>query len=283
MAIGSSPPSDGPRSGRAPAAALPEAQADAAASAPAGELGRLVRMEGDVLRAVSHNLRAPLARIAVVADDLRARHGGDPDVRRDAAVIQADVERISRLVDQLVTISRLDGDGLTPHPDAVSLPEVVARVSAAAGDRRVEVVDAATSLVPIADEAALEQVLWILLDNAATYAPAGPIRVRVDPAGPGALGAGNAVDPRATAETPVAVEIAVEDEGPGVPAAERDRIFERSRRGSTAGDHAGTGLGLEVARNLVVAMGGRIRCEAAPGGGARFVFSLPAEEAAPPP
>ena len=66
------------------------------------------------------------------------------------------------------------------------------------------------------------------------------------------------------------------------PPAERERIFSRFTRGSTAEDTDGTGLGLDVARGLVVAMGGTIRCEAAPGGGARFVFTLPAEDATVP-
>ncbi len=263
--------------GRQLGAAIRDAQLYADAAHRAAELERVNRLQGDFLRGVSHNLQTPLTHITVVAGELRETHPGDRSVTRDADVIRTEGERLSRLVSQLLTLSRLEAGAVAVTAEPVSIATIVARVAPAAGDRPVAFVDDAPGLVPIADPAAVEQVLWMLLDNAARYAPEGQVRVHVARASCEALGETGRADAEA------AVEVAVEDEGPGVPLDERERIFERFARGSTAGDHAGTGLGLDVARGLVTAMGGRIRCERAPGGGGgRFAFTLPAEEAAGP-
>lgn len=262
--------------GRQLGAAIRDAELYADAAHRAAELERVNRLQGDFLRGVSHNLQTPLTHITVAAGELRETHPGDPSVTRDADVIRTEGERLSRLVSQLLTLSRLEAGAVAVTAEPVSVATIVARVAPAAGDRPVAFVDDAPGLVPIADPAAVEQVLWMLLDNAARYAPDGQVRVHVARASREALGETGRADAEA------AVEVAVEDEGPGVPPDERERIFERFARGSTAGDHAGTGLGLDVARGLVTAMGGRIRCERAPGGGARFVFTLVAEEASAP-
>ncbi|MCU0505939.1 MAG: ATP-binding protein [Chloroflexi bacterium] len=262
--------------GRELGAALRDAELYADAAHRAAELERVNRLQGDFLRGVSHNLQTPLTHITVVAGELADTRGDDPSVRRDAQVILAEGERLSRLVGQLLTLSRLEANALSVTAEPVSIPALVARVAHVAGAGGVRVVDDAPGLVPIGDPAAVEQVLWILFDNATRYAPPGQIRVLVSPADVASL------DPRAATEADAAVAVAVDDDGPGVPPAERERVFDRFARGSTAGDASGTGLGLDVARGLVGVMGGRIRCEAAPGGGARFVFTLPAEDASSP-
>ncbi len=265
--------------GRQLGAALRDAQLYADAAERAAELERVNRMQGDFLRGVSHNLQTPLTRIEVAASELRDTHPDDASVARDTRVIRAEGERLSRLVSQLLTLSRLEAQALAVAAEPMAIAPIVRRIAPAAVGRDVSVVDEAPGLVPIADEAAVEQVLWMLLDNAARYAPEGPIRVRISPAPPDR----SQGDPSAAApDGGSRVAVAVEDSGPGVPPAERERIFSRFTRGSTAEDTDGTGLGLDVARGLVVAMGGTIRCEAAPGGGARFVFTLPAEDATVP-
>jgi signal transduction histidine kinase/HAMP domain-containing protein len=262
--------------GRELGAAIRDAQLYADAAHLAAELERVNRMQGDFLRGVSHNLQTPLTHITIVASELADTRGADPTVHRDAGVILAEGERLSRLVGQLLTLSRLDARALKVTAEPVSIAALVARVEHVGGGDPVPVADDAPGLVPIGDPAAVEQVLWILFDNAVRYAPGGPVRVRVAPAGTAEL------DPRVAGEVEAAVAVSVDDAGPGVPPDERERIFDRFSRGSTASDVSGTGLGLDVARGLVGAMGGRIRCDAAPGGGARFVFTLPAEDASTP-
>ncbi len=260
-------------------AALRDAQLYADAAERAAELERVNRMQGDFLRGVGHNLQTPLTRIEVAASELRDTHPDDPSVARDTRVIRTEGERLSRLVAQLLTLSRLEAHALAVAAEPISIAPIVRRVAPAAVGRDVAVVDEAPGLVPIADEAAVEQVLWMLLDNAARYAPDGPILVRISPAPPDPF---SGVSAPGTSDGGSRVAVAVEDSGPGVPPAERERIFARFTRGSTSEDTDGTGLGLDVARGLVTAMGGTIRCEAAPGGGARFVFTLPAEDATVP-
>lgn len=100
----------------------------------------------------------------------------------------------------------------------------------------------------------------MLLDNAVKYAPSGPIGVLLEPAD---------ADER--------IAVTVFDHGPGIPPNERAKVFRRFERGSTSQGLDGTGLGLDVARGLVRAMGGSIRYMPAPGGGAGFRFTVPAE------
>jgi signal transduction histidine kinase len=145
--------------------------------------------------------------------------------------------------------------------------------------RSLEVDDGGHELV-IADSAALEQILGILLDNANRYAPTGRIRVRIEPAFAASMASPGAEASSATQASPDGdgqglVRIVVEDEGPGVSPAERERIFRRFVRGSTSGASEGMGLGLGVARGLARAMGGELRYVPGELGGAGFVLTLP--------
>jgi two-component system sensor histidine kinase KdpD len=115
-------------------------------------------------------------------------------------------------------------------------------------------------MVAFADRAALEQGAWMLLDNALKYAPSGDIAVSLEPA-----------------DRDERIAITVWDRGPGIVPEERARVFRRFERGSTSEGLEGTGLGLDVARGLVRAMGGSIRYVPNPDGGAGFRFTVPAE------
>jgi signal transduction histidine kinase len=233
------------------------------ASRRAERLGRANELQREFVRGLGHNLQAPLTRIRIASEDLvAASEATDPETRRHAEAINADAERLTRVVRELLTSTRLDAGVFVPEQEPFALATLVRRAWHALGsDRALELVDGSAGWLAVGDREAVEQVAWILLDNAVRYAPSGPVHVSINPQGDRAL------------------RVRVRDEGPGVPRPERGLIFRRFQRGSTARGHDGTGLGLDVARRLVRAMGGQLRYEEAPEGGATFTFTLPAEPA----
>ncbi|MGC8634364.1 MAG: sensor histidine kinase [Candidatus Limnocylindrales bacterium] len=233
------------------------------ASQRAERLGRANQLQREFVRGLGHNLQAPLARIRISSEDLAAAsEDADPGIRRQAEAINADADRLTRVVRALLTSTRLDAGVFVPEQEPFALAPLVRRAWHALGsDRSLDLVDGSAGWLAVGDREAVEQVVWILLDNAVRYAPSGPVHVSIDPDGGRAL------------------LVRVRDEGPGVPRAERGLIFRRFQRGSTARGHDGTGLGLDVARRLVRTMGGQLRYEEAPEGGAIFAFTLPAEPA----
>ena len=225
-------------------------------------LGRANELQREFVRGLGHNLQAPLARILMSSEDLVIASSPDDDRRRHAEAINADADRLTRVVRELLTATRLDAGVFVPAEEPFALGPAVRRAwHALASDRRLDLVDRSAGWLAVGDREAVEQVAWILLDNAVRYAPSGPVHVSIVPEGNRAL------------------LVRVRDEGPGVPRSERALIFRRFQRGSTARGHDGTGLGLDVARRLVRAMGGHLRYEEAPEGGATFAFTLPAERA----
>lgn len=226
----------------------------------ADRLARLNRLQREFLRSISHNMRAPLATIELAASDLEEL-GDDPFVRTRAVAIRIEEQRLARLVNQVLILSRMETGTLSLEGEPIALAPLVRRVAKELGiEERVEIHDGAPGIVGFTDPAAAEQIAWILLDNAARYAPAGPIRA-------GITAAGSASEP--------AIVLAIEDEGPGVPAPERRRIFQRFARGTAPGGADGTGLGLSVARGLARALGGDVTYR--PGAiGARFEVRMPA-------
>jgi len=239
---------------------------------------RLVALDAekdDFLRGISHNLQTPLARICAYADQLAGEMAaagevtaaGEPD--RRPAIIAEQSERLSRMVRQLLTVSRLDAGVIRPVAEVFALGPRVRRAWEAlgAGSMPFEIVDEAGGWLALADPDQVDQVLWALLDNAVKYGGGTPVRVRV------------AVD-RAGGR----VAVTVSDGGPGVSDADRERLFARYARGGRSEDRDGTGLGLYVGRALARANGGDLVMEEAePGGGAdagagaAFSLLLPAE------
>ena len=217
-------------------------------------LDRLTRLQGDFLRGVSHNLQAPLTNIVVVADELATADGTDAHAREGVGVILSQADRLARLVGQLLTLSRLESGTLRVEAEPVAPEPIIRRVWNSLGsDRPFRIDDRSAGMVAVADRAALEQVAWMLLDNALKYAPSGVIAVTLE-----------------AADQDERIAITVWDEGPGIVPEERARVFRRFERGSTSEGLEGTGLGLDVARGLVRAMGGTIRYVPAPNGGAGF-------------
>ena len=241
----------------------------------ARDLGRLADLQADFLRGVSHNLQQPLTTIRLVADDLAAP---DPVRAREAAVhIRAESDRLARLVGELLTMSRLDAGTIRIEAEPLAPGPLVRRAWASfRSSRRFIVDDRAPGMLAVADRACVEEILWILLDNALKYAPRGSVVVRIEPR-PGDPVGGTAGKAGAGPPPPRALAITVVDTGPGVPVQERERIFERFVRGSTSAGADGSGLGLDVARGLARAMGGRLAYRDASPSGSAFELVLPAE------
>jgi len=218
------------------------------------------RLRRALLGAVSHDLRTPLATIKVASSTLLDPTNvlSGPDVVELHQLIDVQTDRLNRLVTNLLDMTRLEAGVLeiTKVPNSVLdlIGEALAAIRPSLGDRRVDV-DFPDDLPAVqADHLLIGQVLTNLLDNADRYGPPGTaIAVSAERQG------GN-------------VAISVSDEGKGVPKDEREAIFESFVRFDTGGR---AGLGLALSRTFVEAHGGRIWVEGGPGGGARFVFTLP--------
>ncbi len=231
-----------------------------------GEVDRLAVMEqvdqqrSAVLRSVSHDLRTPLATIRAVTTDLRGGTPYDDATRIELLELVSDeAERLDRLVANLLNLSRIEAAGLVPERQAVDVSELVAstveRLSRMLRGKRVEVDIPASLPLVDADYTQIDQVLTNLLDNAVRHGlPRSIVRV-------GARSNGSGL-----------VEISVQDEGVGVTRSERARIFEPFRRGRGS---RSSGIGLAICKATVEAHGGQIMVGDAPGGGARFSFTLP--------
>jgi signal transduction histidine kinase len=225
------------------------------------EIERLRRVDtkrSEFVAIAAHEFRTPLAAIIGVLSTLKV-HGKvlDDDVREeliDGASTQA--ERLARLVDDLLTVSRIEDGVLRLHLEAVDVPTLIsdaAHASGTAGRVHVELHRAAPVLC---DADAVVRVLTNLLDNARKYSPE-DARIVLGVSQDGGQ-----------------VRFAVRDGGPGIEPADREAVFERFRRLGADGK-AGAGLGLYISRGLVEAHGGEMRVAEAPEGGAEFSFTLP--------
>jgi two-component system sensor histidine kinase KdpD len=228
------------------------------------------KLRSALLSSVSHDLRTPLAAIAGASSSLLSSTTMDDPTRRELLqMVYDEAERLSRLVENLLYMTRLESGHMTVHKQWQPLEEVVgtalARLSQHLSTHPVHIKIAADfPFVPF-DGILLEQVLMNLLDNAAKYAPAGtPIYIHAW------IDAGE-------------VLVQVADRGPGLAAEDLEHVFEKFYRGAhaTATASRGAGLGLAICRAIIQAHGGRIWAENRPGGGACFLFSLPLEGSPP--
>jgi two-component system sensor histidine kinase KdpD len=214
-----------------------------------------------LLRAVSHDLRSPLTAILASADAL-ASPGltlGEEDRLALAETIRGEAARLDRVVEQLLDLSRLEAGAAEPHREFWHVDELVGRALAGlgAGAERVRLeVGPETPPVEV-DAAQVERVLGNLLDNALHYSPPGSaVLVRAE-------------------HGATEVRLHVIDRGPGLPAEERDALFQPFRRGGV--ERRGSGLGLAIARGFAEANGGRLWAQDDPAGG-HLVLSLPLAE-----
>src|SRR3954470_2904195 len=209
-----------------------------------------------LLRSVSHDLRSPLTAILASAEALRL----DPEEREalaDASIEEA--TRLSRLIDNLLDLSRLEAHAAEPRPEWSSVEEVLGAAIEDVPEGTFKVaVDG--DLPPVrADAAQLERAFANLLENAPRHSGGHPVSVRARDVGGRIL-------------------VRVVDRGPGIPKAQQGRVFEPFyRSGTDATGHRGSGLGLAIVRGFVEANGGRVWVESLPDQATTFVVELPVD------
>lgn len=229
-----------------------------------GRVKSVNQAQRDFVANVSHELRTPLTSIGGFAQAILDGTAGSPDaLHRAATVIHDEAERMRRLVDELLELARFDAEASAMAREPVELAPLLSLSLDALRPRadrhgiqfQIEIASLGTVT---GDGDRLRQVITNLLDNALKFTPDG-----------------GGVSLRA-AENNGWVEIAVEDSGPGIPAEDLPRIFERFYQvdKSRAG-REGAGLGLAISNEIVEAHGGTIRAESAPGSGSRFIVRLP--------
>ncbi len=228
---------------------------------------QLARVKSELVSGVSHELRTPLAQIRMFAEMLRLGWVRSDDERqRSVAIIDQEARRLAHLVENILQFSRAERSAtrvsLEPLELAALVDEVVESFAPLAGSRGVTVRTTHSGhAVALADRDALRQVLLNLLDNAVKYGPAG----QTVTAGTRVLGDGR-------------VQLWVDDQGTGIPARDKARIWEPFRRLDRAVEAgiSGNGIGLAVVRELAAAQAGTVTVHDAAGGGASFVVTLQA-------
>lgn len=231
-------------------------------------LQQAVRTRDDFLSMASHELRTPLTSLRLQLQLLRRLGASTPGATLGSDKVagkldntERQLRRLGALVDNLLDVSRIqtgkldfqfaDGDLAGVVSDVVSRFAEEARLAGVRLDSHVD----APALCRF-DRLRMEQVVSNLLTNAFRYGTGKPVKVSLTHA-------------------PDRTRLVVQDSGPGIPAADRDRVFERFTQGDNAQRRGGLGLGLHIVRQIIDAHGGRVHVEETPGGGAAFVVDLP--------
>lgn len=214
--------------------------------------GRREAAEREFVTNAAHELRNPLTAITVSVEALKAGAKDDPEAReRFLDHIDRECGRLARLTEALLTLARLDTGEQEPRLDVVELQPLLERVAARVTTRpgvALEV-SCARDVVVVANSMLLEHALGNLVENAARYTREGRIEIVVASAGSGTL------------------VVEVSDTGPGLPAGDTDRLFQRFVRGRGLPAGEGFGLGLAIANQTVRAVGGTLALESRPGAG----------------
>ena len=213
-----------------------------------------------ILRAASHDLRSPLTAIRVAAESLAspAISLSEEDRARQLDTVRRESARLDRLVANLLDLSRLEAGRTVSRPELVSLDELVGQAAAELGSEdRIHIeLGTAPPLVEV-DPVQVERILVNILENALRHSAAdAEVAVTIRTAGEEAV-------------------VRVVDEGPGIPAAELERVFEPFERLDGCRGRRGLGLGLTIARGFAEANGGRVWVESRPGPGASFAVAFP--------
>jgi two-component system sensor histidine kinase KdpD len=226
----------------------------------------LVRRGADLksalLASLSHDLRTPLTAVTVAANNLRGGFLTGRARDEQLELVQTELGRLNRLFENIVDMARIEAHAVSAEPQWVPAAEIIRAASAhvehALGSHPVTVSSDDETVVRT-DPRLLSASLAHLIENAAQYSPAdSPIEI-------------------AATVTDDEFRVSVRDHGSGVPAAERERIFDRLYRGIAGQSRFGTGMGLAIARGLMAAAGGRAWAENHPDGGAMFTLAVPAE------
>jgi two-component system sensor histidine kinase KdpD len=244
------------------AAVALEQQRLAAEAEAAKPIAAADRMRTALLAAVSHDLRSPLASAKAAVTSLRS-----PDMEWDAAdtaelLATADesLDRLTRLVGNLLDMSRLQAGALSLFPRVAGMDEIVAMALDALGPAGRDITVEIPETLPAVqvDPDILERVVVNLTENALRYSPAGQAPLLT----------ASALGER--------VELRVVDRGPGLPEQDKERMFVPFQRLGDTDNTTGVGLGLALSRGLTEAMGGTLTAEDTPGGGLTMTVSLPA-------
>jgi two-component system sensor histidine kinase KdpD len=244
------------------AAVALEQQRLAAEAEAAKPIAAADRMRTALLTAVSHDLRSPLASAKAAVTSLRSPdvHWDESDTEELLATADESLDKLTRLVANLLDMSRLQAGALSLFPRPSGLDEIVALalddLGPAGRDITVELPEALPAVR--ADPAILERVVVNLAENALRYSPAGKAPL---------LAASSLAD---------RVELRVVDRGPGISDQDKERMFVPFQRLGDTDNTTGVGLGLALSRGLTEAMGGTLTAEDTPGGGLTMIVSLPA-------
>jgi signal transduction histidine kinase len=231
------------------------------------QLQSLDRLKDDFMSSVTHELRTPLTSIRALSELMRDDDDMDlPQRQQFLGIIVAEAERLSRLVNQVLDMAKIEAGHAEWNEEAVDLREALEQAAGSMGEMYRErgvalELDLPPSVGSVsADADRITQVVLNLLSNALKYAPreGGRVVMRLRDAGP-------------------SVDVEVQDNGPGIPPDQQAMVFEKFRQ--VAGDAhyrpGGTGLGLPISRQIVAHFGGRMWLKSEPGQGACFGFSLP--------
>ncbi len=227
------------------------------ADAVQARIQREARFSSDV----SHELRSPITALTAAVEVLDARRADLPERSQQALdVVVSQVRRFDQMVLDLLELSRLDAGATDVHIEEVVLPDLVRRISQRYGFNGVPIdVGTGANHPIVVDKRRVERIVANLLDNARQHG-GGPVRISLEPA---------------NVDGEQRMNLVVEDAGPGVALSERTRIFERFARGTASRHRVGTGLGLALVSEHAQSHGGDAWVEDRPGGGSRFVVSLP--------
>jgi two-component system phosphate regulon sensor histidine kinase PhoR len=231
------------------------------------KLKRLEVIRKEFVANVSHELRTPLSVIKGYAETLVDGHHELPVEDRDKFLrtIQRHTERLNSLLEDLLTLSRLESINPGLRREPVSLPALIASVTddyrarpVAVNHQLIVTIAPEIGDLPL-DPLRMTQVFENLLDNALKYTPKGS-RIHI-----------------AASHRPSEVEVCIRDNGPGIPAEDLPHIFERFYRvdKGRSRDKGGTGLGLSIVKHIVQLHGGRLWAESGVGQGTAFIFTLP--------
>jgi two-component system phosphate regulon sensor histidine kinase PhoR len=228
-------------------------------------LKQLERTREEFVANVSHELRTPLSLIKGYTETLLDGAKDNPEVAtKFLHTIQRNSERLQFLIEDLLTISELESGRIKMNLQSVRLHSLVDRVledfKTQANTRRMELKNTLPELTARADADRLQQVLGNLIGNAIKYGrESGHVSV-----------SGQLLDG-------TAIELCVQDDGPGIPAESLERVFERFYRIDKARsrEQGGTGLGLSIVKHIVASHGGKVWVKSEPGSGAAFYFTLP--------
>jgi len=234
---------------------------------------RLERSRADLVSTVAHELRSPLTSVKGFTATLLAKWGRFTDDQKKVMLetVNADADRVTRLITELLDVSRIESGRMEVHRQLVSVPERVEKIVAgrvAAGDPagryRVVISDRLPETWLDADK--VDQILGNLIENAVRHG-AGTVTVVVEPL--------ETAGSRAVRDAGEGIAVSVRDEGDGVAPELVPRVFRQFWR---AKRRSGAGLGLYIVKGLVEAHGGAITVQGAPEGGAEFRFTMPASQ-----